>query len=184
GLRIERCGLAWPTRVVYFEAGGVAEVGGGGADAHGVAAGGDGELVAVLVVVGQIGGGQAGAGVTAFPRPRVPLWGGPLLFGPVVGGWRRDEVELGGGRAGPGGGVLDLGGNGCLAADRVVGRVDVRDGETPVGQAVAEGEQRPLPGGVVPPVADIESLLVMHDAADPRVMAGRCGGWRGPGGAR
>src|SRR5215472_1527605 len=114
---VEWRGLAWAAGVVYLEAGGVVEVGGGGADERGVAAGGDGELVAGLVVVGQVAGLQAEQDEPALPGREVDLRVALELFGRLVCGGGRDEVELEGGRAGPRGGVLDLGGNGGVAAD-------------------------------------------------------------------
>ena len=92
--------------LAYVEAGFVLEAGRGGPDKHGVPAGGDGELVAVWIVVGQVGGAQAEQDDLALPGREVHL-GVPLSclggscaaegetrYSSSVAGLGREEVFL------------------------------------------------------------------------------------------
>src|SRR6185437_14533327 len=159
-------------RLACAEAGRVAEVGRGGADEDGVGAGGNGEAAAGLVVVGQVAGAQAEGGEPALPGRELDAGVALELLGRLLRGPGRDEVELEGGRARPRGPVRDARDDGGGAAGPVVGRGHAGDGEALVGQAVAEQEQRPLPGRVVPAVAHVEALVVLYGAVDAGIARG------------
>jgi hypothetical protein len=85
-IRLDGRARSSSARPAYLEAGGVVEFGGGGADEHGVAAGGDGEVAAALVEVRQVAGEQAEQDEPALPGGEIDLGVALELLGRLLRG--------------------------------------------------------------------------------------------------
>src|SRR5581483_7546345 len=88
----------------------------------------------------------------------------------LAGGGRVGHVELCDVRAGAGAGVGDRGGDGRRAARGQRAHLEVAERERRVRQAIPEREQRGQALAVIPAVAHVDSLGVLHVAAGARPL--------------